>query len=294
MQNRTNAFTLVELLVVIAIIGVLVALLLPAVQAAREAARRTSCINQLKQLGLALQNHHDTVGTLPSGWDSVDPLSRTPNVEGEPGWGWASKVLPFMELQNVADGLVNYELPITHTANEQARLQALVSFRCPSDTAETFFDLHSEDSPGTILVQLPSANYVGVFGTVELDECEGLPVGTICRGDGAFYHLSETRFRNFTDGLSNTAIVGERSSGKGHSTWMGVVPGGEEAMARILGVTDHSPNFELGHLDDFRSEHPSGANFVFGDGSVHFISDNIDTAVYKAIATIEGGELPAN
>jgi len=86
-------------------------------------------------------------------------------------------------------------------------------------------------------------------------------------------------------------MVGERSSGKGHSTWMGVVPGGEEAMARILGVTDHSPNYELGHLDDFRSEHPGGANFVFGDGSVHFLSDDIDTVVYRAIATIEGGEI---
>ena len=187
--------------------------------------------------------------------------------------------------------MVDYELPISDLANRQARLQSLASFLCPSDSADLFFDLRSDHSPKTVLIRLPTANYVGVFGTVELDECEGLLVGTICRGDGAFYHLSETRFRDFTDGLSHTAIVGERSSRKGHSKWMGVVPGGEEAMARILGVTDHSPNYELGHLDDFRGEHPGGANFVFGDGSARFVPNDIDAVVYRASATINGGEL---
>lgn len=291
MCRRLPAFTLVELLVVIAIIGVLIALLLPAVQAAREAARRTSCVNNLKQLGLSLQNHHDTTGSLPSGWVGTDPVSGEPDVEGEPGWGWASKVLPFVELRNVADASVQYELPVAHPMNEPARLQSLPSFLCPSDSADTFFPLYAEDAPTSILVQLPTSNYVGVFGTLELDECEGLPIGTICQGDGAFYHLSKTRFRELVDGLSNTAVLGERSSRKGYSTWLGVIPGGEEAMARILGITDHSPNYELGHLDDFRSEHPGGANFVFADGSVHFISEDVDTAAYRAMATINGEEL---
>jgi prepilin-type N-terminal cleavage/methylation domain-containing protein/prepilin-type processing-associated H-X9-DG protein len=291
MCKRVSAFTLVELLVVIAIIGVLIALLLPAVQAAREAARRTSCFNNLRQTGLALQNHHDTTGSLPSGWEGADPASGEPDVEGEPGWGWASRILPFIELQNVAATLVKYELPVAHPANRQAREQSLTSFLCPSDSADSFFRIHAEDAPDTVLVQLPTSNYVGVFGTLELDECEGLPVGTICKGDGAFYHLSKVRVRDLVDGLSKTAVIGERSTRKGYSTWTGVIAGGEEAMARILGITDHPPNYELGHLDDFRSEHPGGANFVFADGSVHFISDDVDDAAYRAMATINGGEI---
>src|SRR5688572_7073348 len=97
MRRHHRGFTLVEILVVIAIIGILVGLLLPAVQAAREAARRTSCFNNMKQIGLALHSYHDTFRTLPPGWLAHDPVTRQPWTEGETGWGWASLILPFIE-----------------------------------------------------------------------------------------------------------------------------------------------------------------------------------------------------
>ena len=290
MRNRT-AFTLVELLVVIAIIGVLIALLLPAVQAARESARRTSCLNNLKQFGLALHAYHDSNRLLPPGWLGFDLDSMMPLADGEPGWGWAAHILDYLELGNVSNSLISRELPIARAENEAARRQYLPMFRCPSDIGENFFELSQEGSPETVLAVLPVANYVGVFGTEELDECEDLPVGEICTSDGTFAHLSQTSFRHITDGLSKTLFVGERSSLKGASTWLGVVAGGEETFARVLGIADHPPNYAQGHLDDFRSEHPGGAHFLMGDGSVRFVEDSIDVeAVYPALATIAGEE----
>jgi prepilin-type processing-associated H-X9-DG protein len=98
------------------------------------------------------------------------------------------------------------------------------------------------------------------------------------------------RFAQVLDGLSNTLFVGERSSVYGFSTWVGVVPGGEETMARVLGVADHPPNTKGIHLDDFSSQHPAGANFLLGDGSVRLFDEHLDVRVYYALATKDGGE----
>ena len=122
-RGRTSGFTVVELLVVIAIIGVLVALTLPAVQMAREAGRRTSCSNNLRQIGLALRTYHGAHRTLPPGWIGLDANGRRPLAQGQPGWGWAALLLPFMEKKNVADNLIRFERPITDAANRQARYQ---------------------------------------------------------------------------------------------------------------------------------------------------------------------------
>ena len=287
--NR-RAFTLVELLVVIAIIGILIALLLPAVQAAREAARRASCVNSLKQIGLGLHNYHDSHSSLPSGWMGLDQATNQPYAKGQPGWGWASLVLPFVEQGTVSDSLIQYSLPITAPANSAARTQLLPLFRCRSDVGQPTFMLPTDGAPQTPLTQLATGNYVGVFGTFEIGDCLNLPLGQTCQGDGAFWHLHGARFAEIQDGLSNTIIVGERSARKGYSTWVGAPPGGAETLERILGIADHPPNHPSSHLDDFTSEHRAGTNFLLGDGSVRLIAQTIDPKIYQALATRAGGE----
>jgi prepilin-type N-terminal cleavage/methylation domain-containing protein/prepilin-type processing-associated H-X9-DG protein len=284
MRRSHSAFTLVELLVVIAIIGLLVALLLPAVQAAREAARRISCFNNLKQIGLGLHNYHDVLGSLPTGWLGFDPASGLPLPEGEPGWAWAALLLPYLEQDNVQQQLIDFNVPILHSANDAARAYSISLYRCPSDASDYHFELLSEGT-GAALARMASANYVGVFGVREIEDCEGAPPGTICAGEGVFFHLSRTKFSHVLDGLSNTLFAGERSSRYGYSTWLGVVTGAEEAMPRVVGIADHPPNTKGLHLDDFSSNHPAGANFLLGDGSVRLINEKIDEGVYRALAT---------
>jgi prepilin-type N-terminal cleavage/methylation domain-containing protein/prepilin-type processing-associated H-X9-DG protein len=288
MNRQHKAFTLVELLVVIAIIGILVALLLPAVQAAREAAHRMSCTNNLKQIALALHNYHDTYNAMPMGWIGLETPNGRVLSEGQPGWGWAAHVLPFIE-QNTVTDIVRDTLPITDPLNLPARETHLPVFRCPSDArSQEFFDL--EDTSGAVLANVPVANYVGMFGTTPLSNCLGLPAGVQCRSDGPFFHNSSTRFRDFLDGTSNTLLIGERYSKYGESTWLGAVPTADESMARILAIADHAPNSSAGHLDDPGSYHPAGTNFAFADGLVHIIVETIDLAVYYGLATMQGGE----
>ncbi|MBQ3388760.1 MAG: DUF1559 domain-containing protein [Thermoguttaceae bacterium] len=131
---KRSAFTLVELLVVIAIIGILIGLLLPAVQAARETARRMKCANNLKQIGLALHSYVDVNQALPAAWRGYDDHNpNKPCVYGEPGWGWAAAILPYMEHANLAD-LADLNEPVAAEANETARVTFLAMYRCPSDS----------------------------------------------------------------------------------------------------------------------------------------------------------------
>jgi prepilin-type N-terminal cleavage/methylation domain-containing protein/prepilin-type processing-associated H-X9-DG protein len=284
-----RGFTLVELLVVIAIIGILVALLLPAVQAAREAARRTSCFNNMKQVGLSLHNYHDVHRSLPPGWLAHDPATRRPMPEGETGWGWAGLIFPFVEQNSAAETLVQYGLPVMDPVNNAARLHYVPLLRCPSDVNGGGKEFSLETATGTP-VRLAIANYVGMFGTEELEDCEGRPVGFTCLSDGAFQHQQGVRFADVIDGLSNTFLVGERSSRIEHSTWVGVIPEGEEAFARILGIADHPPNSGGIHLDDLMSQHPAGTNFLYADGSVRLVIETIDLNIYRAVATRAGSE----
>ncbi|MBM4002999.1 MAG: DUF1559 domain-containing protein [Planctomycetes bacterium] len=289
-RRKNTGFTLVELLVVIAIIGILTALLLPAVQAAREAARRTSCVNNLKQIGLALHHYHDIHQSLPPGWMAWDAASNLPHVEDQPGWGWASRILPVMEQGKLRDNLIVDTLPITDPRNDAARVYLLPNFRCLSDVGRPTFTLPLESDPSQGLTELATSNYIGVFGTMELDDVLGSPIGVVGRGDGSFWHHEACRFADILDGLSNTLVVGERSARYGYSTWTGAVPGGEEFLQRVLGITDHPPNHPGAHLDDFTSEHPAGVNFLLGDGSVRLFTPLINLDVYKSMATRAGGE----
>jgi prepilin-type processing-associated H-X9-DG protein len=247
-----------------------------------------SCHNNMKQIGLALHNYHDTYKAFPMGWIGLDSPNGQPYAQGQPGWGWAAAVLPFLE-QSTTLGTMDKNFPITDPVNLPARQTHLPMYRCPSDAnSREFFALL--DTSGAVLADVPTSNYVGMFGTKELADCLLLSPGQLCTSDGPFYHNSSVRFRDFMDGTSSTLFVGERSSKNGPSTWLGAVPTADESLARILAIADHAPNDPGGHLDDPGSRHPAGTNFVFADGSVHLITETIDLSVYYGMATIAGNE----
>ena len=287
-----GGFTLVELLVVIGIIGILVGLLLPAVQAAREAARRAQCMNNVRQMGLAVTNYESAYKRFPSGW--IDWRQTT-----QPGWSVSQALLPYMEQANISSRL-DTNFPINATVN-MPYLQTIVpSFICPSDPGPSVFDLGEdtgvdEDAEeghpghnidlGPKIFRIAKSNYVGVFGTLEIDR---FPY----KGDGVFFGNSNIRLQNLVDGVSNTIIFGERSSRLGGSLWHGYIFGAAGASARFLGSTDHVPNSPAGHFDDFSSYHSGGTHFIFGDCSTKFVSNNIDLGVYQSLATRAGGEVP--
>lgn len=283
-QPKCRAFTLIELLVVIAIIAALIALLLPAVQQAREAARRTQCRSNLKQIGLALHNYHDNFQTLPPGWIGI--TSGQPDVAGINGWSWASRVLPQVD-QSPLFNSIDFNSHVKAGSNAAARTTVLPVFRCASDIAPDKWTIVS--NPGsTPLADLASASYSGVFGRDEIDLCNGLPPGSPCSSDGAFFLNSRVRFADVIDGLSTTMLVGERVTRTASGwlyTWSGVVAGGDNPIIRILGDTDVTPNRDLIRMDEFASYHTGGAQFLMGDGAVRFISTNIDLGVYRSLAS---------
>ena len=290
MSTRTKpGFTLVELLVVIAIIGILVGLLLPAVQSAREAARRMQCTNNMRQIGIAIHNYESAHRRLPAGW-----LSN--GLSGEPGWGWAAAILPFIEAGNL-HAQINFNLAIEEDAHAAVRQTVISSYLCPSDIGDSIFEIaegdghhhdHGHDSPldrdGEKLFPVAKSNYVGMFGTFELEDAP-------YRGDGIFFGNSRMRMADVTDGLSQTLMIGERSSRLGSSVWVGNIPEAAEPHARIVGVADHAPNDPVGHFEDFSSFHPAGVNFMRADTSVGFLTNNFDQRAYQALATRAGGEV---
>ncbi len=280
---RRRGFTLIELLVVIAVIAILIAMLLPAVQQAREAARRAQCQNNLKQIGLAMHNYHDTNQSFPQGWIGV--TSNQSDVNGINGWGWASKLLYQMD-QKPLYQQIDFKRGITDPANASILTKVLPAFRCPSDPSEDLWVL--KDDMGNPVATLPTANYAGCFGSGLLDDCETAPLGMSCIGDGVLMHNRAIKLRDITDGTSTTLMVGEHKTRVDlgwHSTWTGVVAGGEEPYQRILGVTDHAPNSPANHIDDFASHHATGSFFLMGDGRIRLITSNIDESVYRSLAT---------
>jgi hypothetical protein len=264
------------------------------------ARRRASCSNNLKQIGLGLHMHHDTYNRLPAGWRGRDPASGQPHWFGLPGWGWAAYTLPCIEQTAVYENLVDLDVPITDPENDQARVTAIKTFRCPSDVGERTFNLQgggpSVGNGVSFPVELATGNYIGVFGTVDFHHlCEpGEPDFNGCEGNGTFFLNRRLPFSEFRDGLSNTLVVGERSSKLAPSTWVGVVTGGEHGVARVAGVATYPPNSEQEpdhYHHNFSSFHPAGTNFVTADGSVKAIAETIDEATYHALCTRMAGDV---
>ena len=294
--SRPAGFTLIELLVVIAIIAILVALILPAVQQAREAARRTQCKNNLKQLGLALHNYHDRHRTLPPGYVSLYDSTGT---DVGPGWGWCSFLLPDLE-QTAAFQQIDFNTGIESPANARMRLTNFATLYCPSDDVKPVWPAKKYDAvtaqPVNIICEVGSSNYVGMFGISE----PGVD------GEGLFFRNSRVSFRDITDGLSQTIAIGESSHRPGEATWTGSVTGallaGDPSDGVGQMVPEHGSGMTLGHVGErrgpgdprsdanqFFSRHAgNGVHFLFADGHVAFLPSSFDYRTYLALATRAG------
>jgi len=313
MVHSRRGFSLVELLVVIAIIGLMVGLLLPAVQSAREAGRRTACTNNLRQLGIALHHFHDHAGAFPAGWRGGSSAAEEPEYD-LPGWGWGARLLPQIESGALHDR-IDFTKPVFDAeggdVHREVRETLLAAFRCPSDLpgpteqagvfevghddghdehdhAEEPEDGHHLGHPVdggelSTVCRAAKSNYVGVFGWSR--SIEHQPAA----GDGLFFRNSRISFRHITDGASKTLMLGERGSRLGGSVWSGVIHDAEAARARIVGVGDHAPNAG-DHFDDFSSRHPGGSVFLRADTSTLFLTDAVDEDVLHSLCTRAGGE----
>ncbi len=275
-----RAVTILELLVALAVITLVVAVVLPAVGAAREAARRVQCTNHLKQLGLALHCYEDSFRCLPAGWQW--------EASGNTGFSWAVPLLPLLEQRTVYD-LIDRNRPVGDAANDRARDVSLAVWLCPSDLAAPTFELFGEpgapwstsDTAGhpVPLTRLPTSNYMGVFGTPEPDDSIPAPPG-----DGAFIESRGVRFAELQRGLSQTLLVGERTMARVPSTWLGVDFHGADAACRLVGNAATAPNCATCDECEFDSRHSVGANFLWADGHVSLIADTIDGNEYRRLA----------
>jgi prepilin-type N-terminal cleavage/methylation domain-containing protein/prepilin-type processing-associated H-X9-DG protein len=307
MRNKVGprGFTLIELLVVIAIIAVLIGLLLPAVQSAREAARRAQCAGHFKQLALAAHNYHATHNVFPPGYITLTATARPNSPETGPGWGWGTMLLENLEQRPLYNS-VNFVLPITVPASLTVRTALLAVFLCPSSAgAEGPVRLFDERNQ-PLVSDLTPGQYVASAGQWEVEEFPA-------ENNGMFFRNSRVGVRDVTDGTSQTLLMGERSRNIADATWVGVIPLAEvctnprwmvreceTANVMVLGHTGPSPggqswvdvpNYPAAGADDFWSLHPGGCNFAFADGSVRFLRQTINPRVFSFLSTRAGGEV---
>lgn len=304
----SRGFTLVELLVVIAIIGILVALLLPAVQAARESARRAQCTNQLKQQGLAVQMHHDQRGMFPTGR----------NETRQKGQSWAFLLLPMMEERAIYDSLVKTER-MDSPANTAAMRTPVEVYVCPSRrSAEATRDFDNDDQP----TQMPG---VGTAGDYAANVGHRLLIGlqvssTDSRGEsmridaaqsGPIYTYSKIKARRVTDGLSNTLAIGERhipptdgqTMPNGEHYWQGDTAFlAADCPRTVFGVAIHGlredgrvakPEEGDAPRESFGGPHPGITMFVYLDGHVDSVNNDSDTNTLASLSAIGDGNVVA-
>ncbi len=317
-----RGFTLIELLVVIAIIAILIALLLPAVQQAREAARRTQCKNNLKQLGLAMHNYHDVFNTFPPGC-IVMPYQHptSANTLTFTSWGWGSLVLPYLDqaplFNSLSVGTVTLDQNLL-TANGLSLLtKSYPAFRCPSDTGpeinlfgESYVDpaditpgdpstaklyTRSLTTDGTARFATSTSNYVMVSCSSDSITPPFLFTGAAGPATGVGFNCSKIGVRDITDGTSNTLMVGERAFrfdnlnvgaanvfgySPHHNTTTDITRNHRAAGHAVLGIPlnglNHSSTNRIHQSRAFNSNHVGGVQFLLSDGSVRFLSENID------------------
>ena len=296
-RSERLGFTLIELLVVIAVIGILLSLLLPAVQQAREAARRTQCKNNLKQLGLAMHNYHDVASCIPPAYIQMNY------------WGWNVMLLPFQDQATLYNSLasapgtswceepaVGFSAEFSTLTQPELLAVQIPSLRCPSDTGSSTLELTDPlavllNPALTAPLSYGRSNYPAVSGGEDF-----LSTGAFPLYDD-YGDTPSRKFRDFTDGLSNTFAIGERLSATSED---GVYLGGDGIWA---GVADSETNItgDCHPVDPinsrdlsyngwaFGSRHTGGAHFLLGDGSVRFISENINITMYGYLADIRDG-----
>jgi prepilin-type N-terminal cleavage/methylation domain-containing protein/prepilin-type processing-associated H-X9-DG protein len=324
-QRPARGFTLVELLIVITIIGILISLLLPAVQAVREAAHRMQCQNNLKQIGLALHQYASTYGCLPPGsilsppypdyFSDYDPwveaASKLPNAHGT---SWMLQILPFLENSNLYD---HWDFKKSVLGNKSVASTDIAGFYCPTRRS------HVRDDDKQIMFQNWTSGGTDYGGC---DGCGNIFINTLSNGashefdsgkwiyvaatKGIFVPNLTTKLNDIHDGLSNTIMIGEMQ----RLTPPGAVPRGQDpryygpsrtsndgwalgGVATVFTTAMTGEGTDVGQpgglnnsfFEDAGSDHPNGANFGLADGSTHFISENIDSQLYAYLGSIDDG-----
>ncbi len=310
-----SGFTLVELLVVIAIIGILVGLLLPAVQSAREAARRLQSQNNLKQIGLAIHNYESALRSIPSGYvsDTFSPLADPTTLDGPPGWAWGALLLPYME-QTALHSKLNFSLPWWHTTNADAIRTRVPTFLNPG--ADNFDgDAIVTDGSGAPMATVARSHYVANSGQDEAWGYEPPLRDWRSVATGPMYRNSRVRYADITDGLSNTIFVGEHTT-ISDKTWVGVLPGSQSCPTNPLrfpftecdhaatyvlvhsgpsagepGIV-HGPSFPTCHVCQmYASWAAGGGHVLLGDGSVRFVPTTVNLDTWAAMNSCALGEV---
>ncbi len=297
-------FTLIELLVVITIVATLVGLLLPAVQSAREAARRSQCVNNLKQMGLAMHGYHDTYGKFPAAYVSAVPPDVLNYPELGPGWGWGAMLLGQME-QRALYNAINFNLQITDAGSQTARATILSVYLCPSSISDGPVILRQGEKGPPTPSDIAPGQYIASAGQGEVEDVPG-------DNNGVLYRDSAIGLRDITDGASQTLLLGERSRNICDATWVGAIPSlivctkpgwviRDCATSNVMVMANtgpwenerwvNTPNHKNSKTHYFWSLHPGGCNFLLGDGSVRFIKETVNAQAFSAMATRAGGEV---
>lgn len=315
-KNFRSGFTLIELLVVIAIIASLIGLLLPAVQRVRMAGAYLQSMNNLKQIGLAMHNHHDSQGHFPSGYlaNTRDPAANPETLDAPPGWGWGVPLLPYID----QDGLykqLRLDLPAWHPTNAtlvKTQIKVFLNPGAPNNMPTMLVKTQS----GSVLAEWGRSHYVANNGQDESwayarHDVSHLP------GTGPFTRNSKTRIADVTDGLSSTVFVGEHTT-ISDKTWVGVHPDAvccpidpnrfpftlcDRPATLVLvhsgpaasepGVV-HPPSFPICHVCQMYAPWSGGGLVLFGDGHVRFIPTNINLNTWAALCSMNSGDLASD